>query len=70
MEPNEFTWKQRGAIDQLLSVPFNQSPAPDLFERGQWEEGWIESAKQEIERNVRVGQAAGELVLARLPKRS
>lgn len=46
MNANDFTWKQRGAIDFLLGLGFGESPAPDLFERGQWEEGWTEQAER------------------------
>lgn len=43
MFPNELTWKQRGAIDYLIGTPLSESPAPDLFEREQWEQGYHEA---------------------------
>lgn len=61
---DQFTWKQRGAIDCILHVPFSQSPAPDMFERQQWEEGWMEQYKRDADREMRIAATAGQRVLA------
>lgn len=54
MQPHDFTWYQRGSIDYLIGVSFSASPAPDLFERDEWEKGWLAQAERERARRVRV----------------
>lgn len=38
---NEFNWEQRGRLDFTCGIPFSQSPAPDIFQRDEWEKGWL-----------------------------
>lgn len=69
MEPNAFTWYQRGQIDRMLGVPFSASPAPDLFEREEWEKGWIEQEAHTQSVLVRIAATAGNRVLANLRRK-
>jgi len=69
MNANEFTWEQRGAIDNLLGVPYRTPPASDLFERQQWEKGWLAQEKRNNERDVHVAFKAVHRVLAVLPRK-
>lgn len=66
MEPNDFTWQQRGAIDFTIGVSFGNSPAPDLFEREQWEKGWQEQHERTAQRFLRVTGGAENVVRGKL----
>jgi len=40
---NDFTWEQRGAVDYIIGVPFSGCQAESLFDRDEWEKGYIEA---------------------------
>lgn len=61
-EPQAFTWHQRGAIDRILGIPFSESPAPDLFERDEWEKGWLAQDEYEQKLLVRIAATAADRV--------
>jgi len=69
MAPNEFTWLQRGKIDHAIGVSFSESPAPDLFEREEWEKGWIAAEEQQQKLLVRIAATAGNRVLASMRRK-
>lgn len=70
MDANSFTWFQRGAIDHTLGVTFSESPAPDLFEREEWEKGWLAAEERHQKILVRVAATASNRVLASLRRKS
>jgi len=48
---NEFTWKQRGAIDFTIGVSYGLPPdTQDLVNRQEWEEGWQEAFDLSVKR--------------------
>jgi len=68
MSPNEFDWQQRGKLDHALGTSFSNSPAPDLFERQEWEKGWLDAADEAHKRELRIASRAAQIVLQRLRK--
>jgi len=69
MNANELTWQQRGALDRVIGVPFSASPAPDLFERDEWEKGWLLAEANQRKLLVRIAAEAGNRVLAAMRKK-
>jgi len=67
--PHEFTWKQRGTIDHTIGTLFTQCPASDLFDAGEWRQGWLEGAQAEERRLLSVAVVAEKRVSARLQAR-
>jgi len=66
VSPNEFTWKQRGTIDHAIGTQFTQCPATDLFDAGEWRQGWLEGAQAEERRLLSVAVVAKSGVSTRL----
>lgn len=69
MNANEFTWEQRGAIDQMLAVSFSTPPdGLDLVQRIEWETGWQKAWERESRRVLRIIGDAEKLMLSRMQK--
>jgi len=65
-----FTWHERGRIDFYIGTSFANCPAQELFDRKQWEIGWIEAFDQAEKREVRIAARAADTVLQRLRPKS
>jgi len=63
---NEFTWKQRGAIDYIIGVSFGNCSAENLFDRDEWEKGWQEQHEVTAQRFLRVTGYPANIVRGKL----
>lgn len=68
MSFHDFTPYQRGKIDYAIGTSFAHCPATDLFDREQWEQGYIDAADEQQKREVRIAARVQSAVLASLPK--
>jgi len=65
MNPNDFTWRQRGAIDFILNQRFSDCPVTDdLVNRNDWEEGWMQAYDNRVKLLMRASGSSRQAVLA------
>jgi len=68
IKPHEFTWQERGKIDHLIGTFFADCPASDLFDRQEWEKGWLSSAARKQTAGMHFGRPGQGRLSPRMPE--